>query len=69
VQVPTPEGTTLTLKVPAGSQSGQRLRIKGRGMPLKGGERGDLFVRLLVRVPRTDDARAAELARELDAFY
>jgi curved DNA-binding protein len=69
VQVPTPEGTTLSLKVPAGSQSGQRMRIRGRGMTRKGGERGELYVRLLVRVPRTDDERAAELARALDAYY
>jgi len=69
VQVPTPEGTTLSLKVPPGSQSGQRLRVRGRGMTRKGGERGELYVRLLVRVPRTDDERAAELARALDAYY
>lgn len=69
VTVPTPEGTTVQLKVPAGAQGGQRLRLRGKGMPRKGGDRGDLFARVLVRVPRTDDARAAELARQLDEFY
>ena len=50
---------------------GERVRVlrARRGMTRKGGERGELYVRLLVRVPRTDDERAAELARALDAYY
>jgi curved DNA-binding protein len=69
VTVPTPEAGTVQLRVPAGAQSGQRLRLRGKGMPRKGGDRGDLLARLLVRVPRTDDPRAQELARELEQFY
>ncbi len=42
----------MQLKVPKGSQSGQRLRLKGRGVPdPKGGAAGDLYVRLMVQVP------------------
>ena len=69
VPVPTPEGTTVQLKVPAGTQSGQRLRLRGKGLPRKGGERSDLFAKALVRVPRGDDPRLAELVRELEQFY
>ena len=51
VPVPTLEGKA-SLKVPAGTQSGQSFRLRGKGVVHVGGrERGDLFARLLVEVP------------------
>ncbi len=51
ITVPTPQGS-IKLKVPPGSQGGQRLRVPGRGAPdPKGGSPGDLYVRLMVQVP------------------
>src|SRR5262249_60836466 len=53
ITVPTPQGP-IKLKVPPGSQGGQRLRVPGRGAPdPKGGTPGDLYVRLMVQVPKT----------------
>jgi molecular chaperone DnaJ len=52
VEVPTPYGERLSLKVPAGSDDGKLLKMRGHGAPnLKGGK-GDLVARLRVAVPK-----------------
>lgn len=65
VEVPTPEGT-VTIEVPAGTQNGQRFRLRKRGLPRPGeGGRGDLWVEARVVIPAATDDRARALLREL----
>ena len=54
VDVTTPEQKTLRLKLPAGTQSGQRFRLRGHGLPGvgKGNERGDLYANVEVDIPK-----------------
>lgn len=60
----------VTVKIPPGSQSGTEIRLKGRGVVMKDGERGDLFYRLMVRVPEATGAVGfAERATELERYY
>jgi molecular chaperone DnaJ len=69
VTVPTPEGP-VQLKIPKGTKSGQRLRLKGKGVPnLKTKVPGDLYVTVRVQTPSTDNPEALAAAHTLDRFY
>lgn len=61
IDVPTLEGP-VSAKVPAGTQPDSVLRLKGKGLPVfGGGRRGDLFVRVRMRVPEKLSAKEREL--------
>ena len=67
VDVPTLDGP-VSLSIPPGASSGQKLRLRGKGMPTrgtKGGDRGDLFVRILIAVPKTLTDEERELFEKL----
>ncbi|HYP87754.1 MAG TPA: J domain-containing protein [Polyangiaceae bacterium] len=61
VRVPTPDGA-VTLSVPKHAQSGQEMRLKGKGVK-RAGKQGDLYVRFLVKLPARD-SEAIDLAVE-----
>jgi DnaJ-class molecular chaperone len=66
IEVPTPKGTKLALKVPAGTQDGRRFRLRGQGMPKLGGsDRGDLIAEVHVQLPEQLSDRQRELFEEL----
>src|SRR5713226_10098137 len=66
IEVPTIDGRAL-LKIPPGTQPGQKLRLRDKGVPsaTKDGERGDEIVEITVTVPMPRDERTKELLREL----
>jgi len=69
IMVPTIDGQ-VNVKVPPKSQSGQTLRLKGKGaVNLKTKKRGDLMVKLIVKVPQTDDREILEAAEKMNGFY
>lgn len=55
------------VKVPAGSSSGRRLRLRGEGMPGPGGRKGDLYASVRIVVPKVLEKRERELFEELAA--
>jgi molecular chaperone DnaJ len=64
-EVPTIDGPT-TIRIPPGTQSGQKLRIRGKGAPsLRANARGDQFVEVQVTVPKIADERSRQILREL----
>jgi len=64
IEVPTIDGKA-EVKIPAGSQGGQRLRLRGQGLNRRGGGRGDQYVRLKVVVPTHPTDGEKQLYRDL----
>jgi len=62
VKVPTPSGA-VDLKIPAGSQQGRKLRLKGRGIPAK--SPGDLYVVLQIALPPADSSEAKQIYKQM----
>jgi len=74
ITVPTPGGE-VKLKIPPGSQSGQTLRLKGKGVMdasvtnAKTRTTGDLYVKLMIQIPKNGGERAQEAAELLEHYY
>jgi molecular chaperone DnaJ len=69
ITVPTPDGE-VRVKVPAGSQSGKQLRIRGRGVPvLRGGTRGDLYIRVMIQVPVDGSEKVRDAIHTVESAY
>ncbi|MFN3641376.1 MAG: molecular chaperone DnaJ [Gemmobacter sp.] len=67
VEVPTIDGGKSRVKVPAGSQTGKQMRLRGKGMPaLRGGGSGDMVIELAVETPVNLTARQRDLLREFE---
>lgn len=74
VEIPTPSGR-VALKVPPGSSSGRRLRVKGQGVLSSSGAPGDLYVEVQIKIPEQlmDSSKQPEAllraVEELDSLY
>jgi molecular chaperone DnaJ len=69
VTIPTIDGQ-VKVKVPSQSQSGQTLKVKGKGaVNPKTKQRGDLMVKLVVKVPQTEDKGILEAVEKMDRLY
>lgn len=66
IEMPALEGTKILLTVPAGTESGKVLRISGKGIPNFGtSHRGNMYVELLIKIPKKLSRRQKELLEEL----
>ncbi|MGJ8562615.1 MAG: molecular chaperone DnaJ [Alphaproteobacteria bacterium] len=65
IEIPTIDGGRSKIKIPDGSQSGKRMRLRGKGMSvLRSTQRGDMYVELSVETPSKLNARQRELLEE-----
>jgi molecular chaperone DnaJ len=65
IDVPTPDGGSARVRVPPGTQSGQRFRLRDRGAAsARDGRRGDLVIEIRLMLPNILDERSKELLRE-----
>jgi molecular chaperone DnaJ len=66
-EVPSIDGSKSRVKVPAGTQSGRRFRLSGKGMPvLRAKQSGDMYVQVVVETPQNLTKRQRELLTEFD---
>jgi len=66
-EVPTIDGGKTRVKVPGGTQSGQRFRLSGKGMPvLRARQSGDMYVQILVETPQNLTKKQRDLLAEFD---
>lgn len=68
VEVPSLEGP-VKLRIPPGTQGGQRFRLRERGVPTAAGGRGDLLIDIRIVLPAVVDERGKELMREFGKLY
>ena len=69
IEVPTIDGGRSRVKIPAGSQSGRQMRLKGKGMPaLRGAGQGDMYIELAVETPVNLTSRQKELLKEFEGI-
>ncbi|WP_292289067.1 molecular chaperone DnaJ [Marivita sp.] len=67
IEVPSIDGGRSRVAIPAGSQSGRQMRLRGKGMPaLRGQGQGDMFIELAVETPVNLTAKQKELLREFE---
>jgi molecular chaperone DnaJ len=65
IEIPTIDGERTRISIPAGAQTGRRFRVKGKGMThLRGKDRGDLHVELLVETPVNLTGKQKKLLEE-----
>ncbi len=70
IKIPTLSGTELSMKIPAGTQPGRMMRLKGQGFPSKDGKSsGDLLVRTKALIPDYLSERETALYQELQALH
>jgi molecular chaperone DnaJ len=70
IEVPTIYGQNKSIRIPPGTKSGQKFRIKGEGAPVCGrNSRGDMFVEVTIVPPPQIDQRVRELMKELEKYY
>jgi molecular chaperone DnaJ len=70
VEIPTIDGSTVTLKIPLGTQTGDKLRLRGKGMSkVRSSERGDFYAHAFVQTPKDLTKKQKELLEELDKEF
>ena len=66
IKVPTIDGTDVMVDIPEGTQSGKLLRLRGKGVPsLHGGQRGDMYLKVDVEIPKRLSLKEKKLMKEL----
>lgn len=64
ITIETLDSKQIKLKIPSGTQHGKLLRIKGEGVPVLAGRKGDLYIKIIVQIPTKISGKAKSLLEE-----
>jgi DnaJ-class molecular chaperone len=64
-----PEGEVKTISIKPHTQGGQRLRLRGKGIPLKGGTRSDLYIQIQIRIPTKTSPSLESAVEIIESHY
>ncbi len=68
VEVPAVDGTKARVKIPAGTQTGEQFRLRGKGFSvLRSAQRGDMYIQVAVETPQSLTKRQRELLEEFES--
>ena len=68
IEVPAIDGTRARVKIPAGTQTGEQFRLRGKGFSvLRSAQRGDMLIQVQVETPQSLSRRQRELLEEFEA--
>jgi curved DNA-binding protein len=69
LSVPTLEEKQLSMKIPPGTSHNTKLRLAGHGLPsMKGSAKGDLFVKIIIEIPKKLGAEQKEIVKKLSVL-
>lgn len=69
VKIPTYEGNLVEIKIPAGTASGTKFKIKGRGVPMGKSKKGDLLVKVEVHVPKKLSSEQKKSVKQMGELF
>ena len=69
IEIPTYQGDVIKIRIPAGTDSGTKFKIKGSGVPIGKNKKGDLLVQVEVKIPKKLNTKVKDVVKKLGKLF